>query len=184
VSWSTNAGSASAEIRQAVALLRDDAQDVAPQPGLADLEGLLTRFRDAGLEVNALLPDADVGPVVGLTVYRVVQEALTNTLRHAGRTRAHVRIGAGPREVRVVVADEGPVPDTGDAAVEDRHTGGGYGLVGLRERVRAHGGVMTVRTGDAGYVVDARIPTTAPDVPANVPSRRASAVAGDPATTT
>jgi len=184
VSWSTNAGSASAEIRQAVALLRDDAQDVAPQPGLADLEGLLTRFRDAGLEVTALLPDADVGPVVGLTVYRVVQEALTNTLRHAGHTRAHVRIAVRPREVRVVVADEGPAADTGDTAVEDRHTGGGYGLVGLRERVRAHGGVMTVRTGDAGYVLDARIPTGAPDVPANVPSRRAPAVAGDPAPST
>lgn len=155
-----------AEIRQAVALLRDDAPDVAPQPGLDDVDALIARFRDAGLRVTAVLPDpgSEVGPTVGLTVYRIVQEGLTNTLRHAGNTRAHVRVAVRPHQVRVVVGDEGPtsgagVPD-GDAAAAQ-----GYGLLGLRERVRSHGGRLTVRPRSDGYVLDAEIPLGVHDPP-------------------
>lgn len=171
------------EIRQAVALLRDHGQDAAPQPGLADLAGLIGRFREAGLEATAHLPgaDADIGPVVGLTVYRIVQEALTNALRHAGRTRAHVRIAVRPGHVRVVVADEGPTGD--DAGKPDGDTEGGYGLVGLRERVRSHGGVLTVHAGADGYLLDARIPTGVGDDPATDPPRPAAAAASGPTPT-
>lgn len=176
------------EIRQAVALLRDGAQDAAPQPGLADLPSLITRFRDAGLDVTALLPDADADmtAAVSLTVFRVVQEALTNTLRHAGRTRAHVRVSVRPGTVRVVIADEGPVDAADPVDVDPPAAGragahGGYGLAGLRERVRSHGGTLTVHRRADGYLVDARIPTADNAVPASASS--AAVVSTDHQTT-
>jgi signal transduction histidine kinase len=143
-------------MRQAVALVREGAPDAAPQPGLAELDTLITRFRDAGLLVEADLPDPQrhPDPAVGLTVYRIVQEGLTNTLRHAGRTTAWVRVSAGPDEVRVVVHDDGPA----DATVPPQRTGPpGYGLLGLRERVRSHGGELSVLHAD-GHRLEARIP--------------------------
>jgi signal transduction histidine kinase len=145
-----------AQMRQAVSLLREDAPDAAPQPGLAQLDPLITRFREAGLRVDAELPDPQPrpDPAVGLTVYRIVQEALTNTLRHAGRTRAVVRVTVGPDEVRVVVQDEGPAAG---AAAPQRTGPPGYGLLGLRERVRAHGGELAVRHRD-GHRLEALIP--------------------------
>ncbi|MCO1658201.1 sensor histidine kinase [Pseudonocardia humida] len=149
-----------AELRQAVALLRGGSRDAVPQPGLPELAGLVTRFRDAGLRVDAELPDPlpRLTPAVGLTVYRVVQEALTNALRHAGRTRARVGVTAGPDEVRVVVHDDGP-----GAGVPRPRTGPpGHGLLGLRERVRARGGHLDVRAGPDGFRLDARIPVAAP----------------------
>jgi signal transduction histidine kinase len=156
-------------MRQAVALLREGAPDAAPQPGLAELNPLITRFRDAGLLVDVELPEpqSHPDPAVGLTVYRIVQEALTNTLRHAGRTAAMVRVTAGPDEVRVLVHDEGPVA----GATPPQRTGPpGYGLLGLRERVRSHGGELIVRRGD-GHRLEARIPLDdrAP-VPAGTPT--------------
>jgi signal transduction histidine kinase len=156
------------QMRQAVSLLREGAPDAAPQPGLTELAGLIARFRDAGLRVDAQLPDPEpgFGPAVGLTVYRTVQEALTNTLRHAGRTRARVRVDAGSGEVRVLVHDDGPVTGAPPPPAETS----GYGLVGLRERVRSHGGELTVRHGD-GHRLEARIPLDdrAP-VPAGTPT--------------
>jgi len=146
------------QMRQAVSLLREGAPDASPQPGLAELDALIGRFRDAGLRVDAELPapGPHADPAVGLTVYRVVQEALTNTLRHAGRTGARVRVVAGSDEVHVVVHDDGPAP----GAVPPQRTGPpGYGLLGLRERVRSHGGELTVHGDDGdGHRLAARIP--------------------------
>jgi signal transduction histidine kinase len=155
------------ELRQAVTLLRegtadgtvDGAADGAPQPGLAELPGLIERFRAAGLEIGAQLPDPvpRLGPAVGLTVYRFVQEALTNTLRHAGRTSARVRVDAGADDVRVSVHDDGP------AGVPPPRTGpSGHGLLGLRERVLSGGGELTVLPGRDGYRLEARIPLRPP----------------------
>jgi signal transduction histidine kinase len=149
------------QMRQAVSLLREGAPDAAPQPGLAELDTLITRFRDAGLLVEAELPAPapHPDPAVGLTVYRIVQEGLTNTLRHAGRTAARVRVTAGPDEVRVVVHDEGPAAG---AVLQQRTGPPGYGLLGLRERVRSHGGELTVhrpeQLGRDGHRLEARIP--------------------------
>jgi signal transduction histidine kinase len=144
------------QMRQAVSLLREGAPDAAPQPGLAELGTLITRFRDAGLRVDAELPGPErhPAPAIGLTVYRIVQEGLTNTLRHAGRTAARVRVTTGPDEIRIVVQDAGPPA----GAVPPQRTGEpGYGLLGLAERVRSHGGELTVRPGD-GHRLEARIP--------------------------
>lgn len=146
-----------AEIRQAVTLLRDGTQDLAPQPGLGQLDALVARFRDAGLRVALETPAdlSDAGPAVGLTVYRVVQEALTNALRHAGRTSARVRVALEPGEIHVTVSDGGPA--RGEPTSPPAR-GGGHGLAGLKERVSSHGGQLAVRGGAGGYLVDARIP--------------------------
>ena len=140
------------ELRQAVTLLRADDWDTWPQ-----LDDLISRFRDAGLRIEAELPDpaCRLTPAVGLVVYRVVQEALTNTLRHAGRTTARVSVAVSARAVHVVVTDDGPAdpppPRTGPP---------GHGLVGLRERVRSLGGRLTVDADAAGYRIEARIPAS------------------------
>lgn len=175
------------EIRRAVSLLRDEQQTATPQPGLGDLADLLDRFRDAGLRIVDAVPEASValGPAVGLTVYRIVQEALTNVLTHVGPTRANVRVAVGEGHVRVVVADDGlhdvrgghadrPVahhaPATSASTGAGSGTGGGYGLVGLRERVGALGGTLHSGPRRRGHLVDARIPLDAPVGPAGTAS--------------
>ncbi|QDY79269.1 sensor histidine kinase [Streptomyces qinzhouensis] len=128
----------------------------APQPGAGDLPELVARVRESGLRVSYEADGAAVGlsAGVGATVYRVVQEALTNTVRHAGARSAAVRLtGEGPL-LTVVVSDDGRGPG-GPAA-----GGGGHGLIGIRERAAAHGG--TARTGPGpggrGFEVRVRLP--------------------------
>ena len=137
------------EMRRMLGLLRTGEVDLRPQPGLADLAGLVV-----GDDVTAVLPDpgTPVPDGVALTAYRVVQEALTNVRRHAGpdtRTRVEVAVADA---VDVLVEDDG----RGAAAADD---GRGLGLVGMRERVAVHGG--TVEAGPrpgGGWRVRARIP--------------------------
>ncbi|MEV7429768.1 sensor histidine kinase [Nocardioides sp. NPDC092400] len=151
------------EMRRMLGLLRaeDDGGTPAlrPQPGLADLDALVAEARTAGARVEARLPDpaAVVPDGVGLTAYRVVQEALTNVRKHAGpdvavRIEVAVTGSAGGRAVEVLVEDDG----RGAAAADD---GRGLGLLGMRERVGAHGGSVEAhaRTG-GGFSVSARIP--------------------------
>lgn len=139
------------EMRRMLGLLRSgDASELHPQPGLADLAGLV-----AGEDVDATLPDpaAPVPDGVALTAYRVVQEALTNVRKHAGPgARVGVEVVVGDREVTVLVRDDG----RGAAAADDGH---GLGLVGMRERVVAHGGALEAgpRVG-GGFQVSARLP--------------------------
>jgi signal transduction histidine kinase len=146
------------EMRRLLDVLRTDAEpaaDLSPQPGLAGIEALVEQVREAGLPV-ALRVDGTPGPLdhgVALAIYRIVQEALTNALKHAGNATAHVRLSFGVYWLIVEVFDtgRGPVPGS-DQAV-------GHGLVGMRERVALYGG--TLRTGPrpgGGFRVYAKIP--------------------------
>ena len=169
------------ELRRLLGLLRDrDQEDVAalaPQPGLDHLESLTAAAREAGLPVEVTV-EGEPRPLpagVDLSAYRIVQEALTNSLRHAGPARAKVRIRYGREDLEVQVSDDGAggqgtVRDGGglvvvrlgpDGVLElpGRREGGGHGLIGMRERVAVFGG--TLETGprpDGGYRVAARLP--------------------------
>ena len=125
------------EMRLLVGMLRgpgDRPAELSPVPGLADLDRLLADTAVAGVaaeldvegEVRPLPPAAD------LSAYRIVQEALTNVVRHAGPTRARVRIGYRPGELSIEVTDDGP---RGQARRPIARAGGGHGLIGMRERV-------------------------------------------------
>jgi signal transduction histidine kinase len=131
-----------ADTRRLLGVLRpgqDPGEDLQPVPGLAQLDTLIERVRSAGLdttlEIHGAAPDVPAG--VQLTVYRLVQEALTNTLKHGGTgARARVRLQFQPGEMRVDVDDDG----AGAAAPAAASIGSG--LVGMQERVRAYGGVV------------------------------------------
>ncbi|CCH34731.1 histidine kinase [Actinosynnema sp. NPDC047251] len=125
-------------------VLRADDQrpDHAPQPGLADIRVLAPQ---------ASVADVEVPSAVGLTAYRVVQEALTNATRHAPGSAVSVVVSAVDGAVEVFVRNTAGGPSTGG--------GGGHGLVGMRERVAVHGGTVTASsTEDGGFAVRARIP--------------------------
>ncbi|GGZ11061.1 hypothetical protein GCM10010327_47180 [Streptomyces nitrosporeus] len=129
----------------------------APQPGLDQLETLVGRVRDAGLPVglNVTGPSRPLPPGLELAAYRVVQEALTNTVKHASGATAAVTVEYGPKRLRVEVTDTGGRP--GGAA------GSGRGLIGLRERLAVHGGSLnTGRRLTGGYRVEALIPLETP----------------------
>jgi signal transduction histidine kinase len=131
----------------------------APQPGLAALDALLAQTRAAGLPV-ALQVDGDpveLPAVLDLTAYRIVQEALTNSLKHSDAGEVSVRLSYGQSSLVIDVLDDG----TGPAADD----GTGHGLVGIRERVAVFGG--TAATGPAaggGWHVRAELPMPAADV--------------------
>ncbi|HSK25486.1 MAG TPA: sensor histidine kinase [Jiangellales bacterium] len=150
-----------AEMRRIVGVLRGPEPDpprpgMAPQPGLQDLPALVGQLRDAGLEVDTRVEGErpPVPPGVDLTAFRVVQEALTNTLKHAGPTRAEVSVRYLPGELSVRVVDDG----RGLAAGLDGHRPG-HGLLGMRERVALYGGTLHVGPRDGGgFDVRAHIP--------------------------
>ncbi|QOC91624.1 sensor histidine kinase [Micromonospora craniellae] len=145
------------ELRRLLDVLRTEAEpaaELAPQPGIAGIDSLVEQVREAGLPVTLTVRGAPAALAEGeaLTVYRIVQEALTNALKHAGAATAQVRVSFADDAVEVEVTDtgRGPLPDT------DRV---GHGMVGMRERVALYGGVL--RTGarpGGGYRVHARIP--------------------------
>ncbi len=146
-----------ADMRRMLGVLNGDdrertPQALAPQPGVADLPALLETFRAASLPVTCTskgVPPEDAAEQ--LTIYRIVQESLTNALRHArGATAVNVDVRHTPAETVVVVTDDG----VGEAA-----SGAGHGLVGMRERVALYGGTLT--TGPAaprGWSVRATVP--------------------------
>jgi signal transduction histidine kinase len=140
------------------------ATPLAPQPGLTDLEPLLERVRAAGPTVTLHTEGdlCDLAQGLQLTVYRIVQEALTNTLKHAAAdTTADVTVIADPHAVRITVEDTGPhrPPST-----ERRDDGHGQGLVGMRERAALYQGTVTAGPNSrGGWTVRALlISTTAP----------------------
>lgn len=144
------------ELRHLLGVLRPDAAagDLGPQPGLADLAGLVKQFTDAGLEVSFATADAhDALPArVDLFAYRIVQEALTNVLRHAGPdARAEVRVGVDTDGVVIEVRDDG------QGATATPRTG--HGIVGMRERALLLGGRLDAgpRPG-GGFQVVAHLP--------------------------
>ncbi|MFJ9446013.1 sensor histidine kinase [Kitasatospora sp. NPDC101235] len=152
------------ELRHVMGLLTIDSEtgdapaaeaDLSPQPGLGRLDALVQGVRQAGLPVELSVRGErrPVPPGVELAAYRVVQEALTNTVKHAGGADAAVTVEYAPGQLRVEVTDTGGRP-TGAAA-----TGNGRGLLGLRERLAVYGG--TLHTGPrprGGYRVTALIP--------------------------
>jgi signal transduction histidine kinase len=145
-------------------LRRDDESDATlkPQPGMAGLQALIEQVREAGLDVELTVTGVprELDPGIDLTIYRIVQEGLTNALKHAGPARAQVRVAFGLDRLQLSVEDNG----AGRAAAEAGHSG--HGLVGMRERVSLYGG--TLRTGprvDRGYAITASIPLDpAPEV--------------------
>ncbi|MDQ2756797.1 MAG: histidine kinase, partial [Actinomycetota bacterium] len=138
------ARSALAETRRLVGVLRDDdaAADLSPLAGLADLESLVEGVRSSGLTVTTQVPPVSsleaLPRDVDLAAYRVIQESLTNVLKHAGPdATAHVSVQTLPGSLRVVVSDDG----VGASASDD---GDGHGIVGMRERVASSGGTLLV----------------------------------------
>lgn len=139
--------------------LADTATELAPQPGLDQLETLVGRVRDAGLPVDLTVtgPPCPLPPGVELAAYRVVQEALTNTVKHASGATAAVTLAYGPDRLRVEVIDTGGHPGASAAA------GNGRGLIGLRERLAVYDGSLnTGRRLTGGYRVEALIPLETP----------------------
>jgi signal transduction histidine kinase len=145
------------EMRRLLDVLRTDAEppaELAPQPGIAGIEALVEQVREAGLPVSLRVDGQPAGldPGVALTIYRIVQEALTNALKHAGPATAEVRLRFASHALSVEVADTGRGPRPNGASL-------GHGLVGMRERVALYGGML--RTGPrpgGGYRVYAKIP--------------------------
>ncbi len=145
------------ELRRLLGLLRDDGAPAAlePQPGLGELEGLISQVRSAGLDVDLRVEGepSDVDPGVGLSVYRVVQEALTNALRHSGADRTAVMVRYLPGEIELEVSDDGDGPGTNGSS------GSGHGLTGMQERVALYGGELRAeRRTEGGFSVHARLP--------------------------
>jgi signal transduction histidine kinase len=152
------------ELRRLLGVLRQDSESqasLAPVPGLADLDSLLGEVAKAGLAVR-LRVEGTPSPLpagVDLSAYRIVQEALTNVVKHAGPAQAQVTIGYRDQDVTVEVTDDG----RGAAALAGDGRGGtGHGLVGMRERVAAFGGDLETgpRPG-GGFRVAARLPLAA-----------------------
>jgi signal transduction histidine kinase len=145
-----------AEIRRLLGVLRSDGDGAAyaPAPGLADLDRLVADIRAAGVGVDIVTEGTphEVPPGVDLTAYRIVQEALTNVLKHAGPARAAVTVGYEPDAITLEVVDDG-------RGINGRATEGGHGLLGMRERVAVYGGTLDAgpRVG-GGFRVAARLP--------------------------
>jgi signal transduction histidine kinase len=161
---------AMAELRHVMGLLTmtssggEDAAaeaDLAPQPGLDQLPALVDRIREAGVEIAYDVRGTAV-PVpsgVDLAAYRVVQEALTNTVKHAQGARVQVTLAYAPDELRIDVAD------TGGARSPAAAGGNGRGLIGLRQRLDVYGGTLRAAPRiSGGYRVSAMIPLSAPEV--------------------
>jgi signal transduction histidine kinase len=152
------------ELRRLLGVLRQEDEppgDLAPVPGLADLDSLLAEVARAGLavklRVNGTRPPLPAG--VDLSAYRIIQEALTNVVKHAGSARAQVMVGYRDQDVTVEVTDDGRGAVT---SVSDGQVGTGHGLIGMRERVQAFGGDLEAgpRPG-GGFRVAARLPLAA-----------------------
>jgi signal transduction histidine kinase len=143
------------EMRRLLGAMRRETDDIdlAPQPGLAALEPLLDEVRRTGLQVGL---EVDGEPIqlsraLDLSAYRIVQEGLTNVLKHANATRADVTITYAPSELRLDVRDDGHGGATGSHP--------GHGLVGVRERVKIYGGALDAAAqSGGGFLLSARLP--------------------------
>nr|MDT0519114.1 sensor histidine kinase [Streptomyces sp. DSM 41633] len=154
------------EMRQLLDVLRAGEEPEhtppAPQPGAGDLDRLITESRLASTETEFTVdgPVRPLPPTVGLTVFRIVQEALTNTRKHAGRARARVRLTYRRDEVVVEVRDDGAGAQAPSSRPGARS---GYGLIGMHERVALQGGTLEAAALDGGgFRVAARLPVPVP----------------------
>ena len=154
------------ELRRLLGVLRENgsrAADLAPQPGLTDLETLLDRVRAAGLPVRCTVHGDAGGLSEGrqLTVYRIVQEALTNTLKHGGpAATAEVMLDYTGGAVDVQITDTGLGAVTGFSAGSAGQGAGGQGLHGMRERAAVYDGTLDAGpSARGGWLVRAHLPT-------------------------
>ena len=144
-----------AEMRRLLGAMRrdDDELDLTPQPGLDRLPELLEHVRAAGLDAQLLLdgePRA-LSRGLDLSAYRILQEGLTNALKHAHAQVAYVRVHYGITDLELEVLDDGRGPTTSD--------GFGHGLIGIGERVKIYGGQLTAGAADVGgYALNVRLP--------------------------
>jgi signal transduction histidine kinase len=145
------------EMRRILGVLRgeDEATNLRPQPGLGDLVSLVEQCREAGLDVDVTTsgePQA-LPPSVDVSAYRIVQESLTNTLKHAQASTATVHVTHEPEHLSIEIVDRGRLAPT------PRVNGGGHGLAGMTERVESLGGTFEAgpRLG-GGFRVRARLP--------------------------
>ncbi|WP_405068974.1 sensor histidine kinase [Kribbella sp. NBC_01510] len=145
-----------AEMRRLLNAMRhdDDELELLPHPGLGNLDALVDDVRAAGLPVRLQISGEPVAlpPGLDLSAYRILQEGLTNALKHARASQAEVEVQYTATELRLEVRDDGPGGPSTDAGV-------GHGLVGIRERVRIFGGGMSAGTSRAGgFVLRAQLP--------------------------
>jgi signal transduction histidine kinase len=146
-----------AEMRNLLDAMREDGEraELGPQPGLDRLDALLQDVGRAGLPVR-LRADGDPRELprgIDISAYRIVQEGLTNTLKHAQATQAQVALRYSPDQLRIEVSDNGH-----GAAASD---GCGHGLIGIHERVKLYGGEMTTATTNGGgFTLTAHLPLT------------------------
>jgi signal transduction histidine kinase len=143
------------DMRRMLGILRgaDSMPALTPQPGIANLELLLVQVRESGLPVELDVTGAPrpLPPGVDLSAYRIVQEALTNSLKYAGRAQARVTVRYAPGALELEVSDDGAGAANG--------ANGGHGLVGMRERVMLFGGELAAGPAEGGgYTVRARLP--------------------------
>ena len=146
------------EMRRLLGILRADEHEaqLAPQPGIADLDSLVEQVRSAGLPVSVIVEAEPnrLPPGIDLAAYRVVQEALTNVLKHAGAARAQVAIRYGPAALELRITNDGQARRNGRS---------GHGLVGMRERVALYGGELEAGPQHGGgYAVRATLPLENP----------------------
>ena len=148
------------EMRRLLGVLRNEdgsKAEHAPAPRLEDLPALVARVEASGVAVDLAVdsPPCELPTGVSLSAYRIVQEALTNVLRHAGPARAHVAVHYEPGTIAIEVSDDG----RGLAAASVSANGAGHGIAGMRERVAVYGGSLhTGPRAGGGFVVRARIP--------------------------
>lgn len=150
--------SALSEMRRLVTVLRDDGESEVrgPAPGLRDLHTLVAGVVEAGVTVDVRTEgDLDAVPAgVSLAAYRVIQEALTNVVRHAGPTRARLDVRAGEEMLTIRVQDDGRV-----ASWQPSLASGGHGSIGMRERLELYGGTISAGPGVfGGWSVEGRLP--------------------------
>jgi signal transduction histidine kinase len=150
------------EMRGVLAVLRPDAgAEMSPQPGIEQIDELVTRLNAGGLRARLDMEPVNLPPGLSLTVYRIVQESLTNVLKHAGAdAQAAVTIARSGESVRVYVRDDGTGPrgQAGSTA---------HGIIGMRERVAAYGGSLSTGSRpEGGFEVEALIP-----LPKDAPSK-------------
>ena len=153
-----------AEMRRLLGLLNDGGADAAtvPQPTLQEIPDLVARLRATGMSVDLRVVGAVRALPAGveLTGYRIVQEAMTNVLKHAGRAQVDLWLRYEPDGLDIEVTDQGP-----SDSIErlNGHDSGSRGLIGMRERVSLYGGTFEAgpRTGTGGFSVHARIPLEA-----------------------
>ncbi|MFF4254937.1 histidine kinase [Streptomyces sp. NPDC001663] len=169
---------AMSELRRVLGVLRENhppERPLNPQPGIPDLDQLLTRVRAAGLPVTyRTVGNLDtLSSGVQLTIYRIVQESLTNTLKHGGPgSAAEVSVTSETGRVHIRIADTG-TPPTARTTTEPQTATPGHGLVGIRQRAAMYGGEVTIGPRDTGngWLVDVSLDASTDPPPSGDPKR-------------